>query len=535
MLDLLSDPIIGVRRSGRVLDHLSLPETFAALARNGVEAFPALRPHQAPAWHVFLVQVAALALVGAGRAEPPDTPADWAALLRDLAGADADTAWSLVVADWTRPALLQSPLPDRRLIADYKSVSETPDALDLLVTSKNHDLKAERFAVPSPELWLYALVTLQTFEGVMGAGKYGISRMNGGYGSRPMFGVEPAGGPGARFARDVTRLIAVRPDRFERVPGLGTWRRLGLLWLEPWDGATQFALQELDPFYVEICRRVRLIERDGRVVALGCGSKAARVAAPKELNGVTGDPWAPVDLGESKQGKRSDPKVLSITSDGFSYRRITALLDRGQFERPPLAEIDQADAAQDLILHAAALARGQGKTEGFHERRIPVSKTISRLFGTDATDRLAELAKARVTEIGDFSRRALRPALFLLFQGGPDAIEYGKTTTSGQVEPWMQAFDAEIDRVFFDHLFPALQARATGDAPGEEAAHKKWREEVLRLGWQTLDRATEAAPRTAMHWHRARARSRSYFRAQAARLLSLTVHEAPDDRPDSAA
>src|SRR6266481_7133165 len=42
-------------------DKVSLPGVLALLARDEVEGFAALRPHQTPAWHMFLVQLAALA------------------------------------------------------------------------------------------------------------------------------------------------------------------------------------------------------------------------------------------------------------------------------------------------------------------------------------------------------------------------------------------------------------------------------------------------------------------------------------------
>jgi len=33
---------------------------------------------------------------------------------------------------------------------------------------------------------------------------------------------------------------------------------LMLVWLEMWDGRTSLPLSRLDPFYIEICRRIRL-------------------------------------------------------------------------------------------------------------------------------------------------------------------------------------------------------------------------------------------------------------------------------------
>ena len=49
--------------------------------------------------------------------------------------------------DLTKPAFMQPPASSEKKRADYKSAIETPDELDMLVTSKNHDLKS---AVASP-------------------------------------------------------------------------------------------------------------------------------------------------------------------------------------------------------------------------------------------------------------------------------------------------------------------------------------------------------------------------------------------------
>jgi len=62
----------------------------------------------------------------------------------------------------------------------------TPDALDLLITSRNHDLKQAVARQAEAEDWILALVSLQTCEGFGGAKNYGIVRMNGGSSSRSL-------------------------------------------------------------------------------------------------------------------------------------------------------------------------------------------------------------------------------------------------------------------------------------------------------------------------------------------------------------
>src|SRR5215210_800810 len=113
--NLLNKRLVRVARTSGPPDAFTLPGTFAALMRNEVASFPALRPHQRHAWHAFLVQVGALALLAAGLTEPPEDEEAWAVLLRGLTPDHPDDApWCLIAAS-DRPALLQPPLPSKTL------------------------------------------------------------------------------------------------------------------------------------------------------------------------------------------------------------------------------------------------------------------------------------------------------------------------------------------------------------------------------------------------------------------------------------
>ena len=102
-----------------------------------------------------------------------------------------DLPWHLVVDDITKPAFMQAPARSQAGAKDYQNRVTTPDELDMLVTSKNHDLKSAVAQRASVDDWIFALITLQTMEGFGGAGNYGISRMNGGLGNRPAFSPGP--------------------------------------------------------------------------------------------------------------------------------------------------------------------------------------------------------------------------------------------------------------------------------------------------------------------------------------------------------
>ncbi|WP_347138671.1 hypothetical protein, partial [Paracoccus sp. SSK6] len=308
----------------------SLPGLLAALSRNEVDAFPGLRPHQRPAWHMFLAQLGALALTAASADTPPEDEATWRDLLLRLTDGDA-IAWALTAPE-NRAAFLQPAAPPG---LKWSRV-ETPDALDMIITSKNHDLKQAVARHAAPEDWIFALVSLQTMEGYGGAkGKLnGIARMNGGWSSRPMLGFAPAqengGGPelSAWWRRDVQRLLEMR----QAGEGLiyGTEGGPALLWTLSWPEGQQLRLNELDPWFIEVCRRIRLIKDGERLVAQRATSEKKRID-DDDAKGVTGDPWAPVRM-------EDPPSGLSLNDRDFTYRLMFDLLFGGEWRRSPLAE-----------------------------------------------------------------------------------------------------------------------------------------------------------------------------------------------------
>lgn len=486
--------MIGWRDGAGMLHRGSLFGVFAALASGDAWSFPALRPHQREPWHAFTVQVGALALIRAGLDTPPTDEATWRDLLLALTDGQAE-AWELVVDDWSKPALLQPPVVAASNRTDYKSVLATPDALDMLVTAKNHDVKQERIATASEEDWLFALVTLQTTEGFLGAGNYGISRMNGGFASRMSLGVRPSGGGAATtFQRDVRRLVVDAQARPGRRTGLA------LLWTAPWDGTLSLSFPDLDELYVEICRRIRLRAGRGGIEALAAGSKCARVAAA-ELKGKTNDPWAPV--------KADGSTSVTPTGAGFGYRQMTRLLDTATVTAPLLAQLHAEDDREGLSIVANGLVRGSGKTEGLHRRAVRTSR-VEELeeYGPELVlDHIGHVAKVRSDEAGQAAQR-LRRSLMMLVQGGPDQARLDDDASKKKVEPWMSRFDGRVDREFFGQ---PLWDEVAGDAA---APRRAWRERLRDLAGDVFGEAAEAAPRTAMRRVRAVARARSMLDAQ---------------------
>jgi len=443
--NLLSENLIGTNRGP-----FSLPALMAAMSRGEVTSFPALRPHQRPAWHMFLVQLAVLALVHGRHRQFPEDESAWRDILRSLTSAfPDDTPWCLVVDDHGSPAFLQPPDPGG---LDWSPVV-TPDALDMIITSKNHDLKREIARQAQPQDWIFALVSLQTMEGFGGRGNYGIARMNGGSSSRAMIGLAPAHAgtglvnPAAWWQRDVTRLLEKRS--VERLSGL---EGEALLWTLPWPEGRMLDLRDLDQSFIEICRRVRLQDRSEGIRAIRATSKRERVNA-KEFKGVTDDPWAPVH--------KKELKALTLSDRDWTYDFLDKILYSGEWKVPELAYSAPDERATDMILVAEALARGNSKTDGFRSRSIPVPKAVrERMFGSEAID----LAREQVELIGQVDG-ALRDGLVLIAANGDREKlrkkKYDYTQTA------RASFSAIADALFFPTLWDRL---AVGTREGRNAA-----------------------------------------------------------------
>ncbi len=488
---LLDDRLLNYRKSNTgERTAATLPELFVAMAKDEVRDFPALRPHQRHPWHAFLVQLAAIALHRAGQAAPFGTAGEWRSALLALSPDDPDGAAWCLVSPVDRPAFMQAPEPSGSISA-WKNVCTAADELDMLVTSKNHDLKARRMLASTPEDWVYALISLQTQEGFLGAGNYGISRMSDGHGNRWGIGIHPNGGWGKRWDRDLQALSAQRTV-VAQDHGFQARNPLGLVWLQPWDGASSLSFTSLDPWYIEICRRVRMTS-EGALQAHQTGSKASRIAA-KERKGVTGDPWTPVDLAKGQS--------LKIDARGFDYKRSAQLLLGSTYSKPVAQTWLTSDDPQGVHLLLQGLARGKGKTEGYHERRIPISRKVGQGLMKRQTDELARRADDRIKTIGGV-QEILQASIVVLLGNG--AEEKGKTNTKAvgtakkRAGVFAQPFEAECDAQFFVELFEEIEA------DDRDTVRTQWLQALAARAERVLRAAFIAGPRNGQLRYRAQA------------------------------
>jgi CRISPR system Cascade subunit CasA len=490
--NLLDEPLIRWRCRGKGDVHrASLPELFVAMAANELRDFPALRPHQRHPWHAFLTQLAAIAMHRASQSEPWTTAADWRAALLALTPHDADGAAWCLVSPPDRPALLQAAVPGG--IEGWDAEAKTPDRLDMLITSRNHDLKQARMRRASPEEWLFALLSLQTQEGSNSGSYKGVSRMNSGAGSRPGVGAALRDAPGARWRSDVAVLLRTRD---KTVDAYGLAGPVALTWLVPWDGAASIPFVELDPHYIEICRRVRLQQLDDRVLARTYKTPTSRIEDSPDRKGRTGDPWTPVNKGEAK--------ILTISGKGFDYELMVELLLGSEYEPAPAQDLSVWPEGSQLELIAQGIARGNSKTSGYHERRVAVAPKLRRLLLSPQRATVAQIAKQRIEAIAAL-RKLLWSALVVLFANGEG--DDRNDSISDKAGRFARPFEQREDARFFPDLSEEVEAE---DALRADR-RVQWLLGLVTRAEAVLRDAFNAGPRNGMQRYKARAAALSRF------------------------
>jgi CRISPR system Cascade subunit CasA len=459
---LLTDPVFSLRVHGDTPSRLSLPGVLACLTSGDSIEFTALQPHQRHAWESFLVQLAAIAVHRDKAAALPSTYTDWKDALFRLVDGEGD-AFHLVVEDLSKPAFLQCPTNS---IAAWDAFS-CPDTIDVPVTTKNHDYKTSRVFFASPEHWVYSLVSTQTMQGFWGRGHYGIARMNSGVGSRSLVTMTRSEDFSVRFRRDVQVLLerreAIVKGRYRSEDGLA------LLWLYPWSGDRTLELNDLDPFFIETCARIRLTHTDSHISACMTHVNAAHIRIEK---GDTGDVWTPI--------RREDRAALTVKKTGFSYDTVCDLLWSEKWEPSPTSAYRLEDGESPILLFQA-LARGQGKTEGFHYRTLRIEGQALELYQTpEGRDALRIATEARVDAVQQVRLKVLKPALLCLVQGAPDRLNF----EDNRVETPLADFRTSVENVFFEDFFREPINQCLGD----------WNERLVQLATCVLEDAVDWLP-----------------------------------------
>ncbi len=501
MHSLLDDPLIDIDTPDGPAS-VALPALLGGLVTDRVLGYSGLRAHQADPWHVFLVQIAASILARQPEIDPAQPPTDaafWRAGLLDLAEG-MESAWHLVVEDPTQPAFMQHPLRNAAELNAFESKARTPDELDILVTSKNHDVKMARARADDPQTWLFALMIYQTMSGVLGARNYGSMRMNSGSASRPIVGMVRDLVPAPRFREELAQVADMRTQTLESALGYAP-RGVVLTWVRPWGRKDhQYSLSELEPGFIEAVRPVRLIHGEAGLIAMGSTSDVRQIG-PKALgNGDIADPWIPINTADKKKGR----SALTLSGQGWTPERLCDVLFERGFELTALQKPRPGQGA--LWFYGSVLVRGQGTTEGFHRFAIPVpAKARGWLSRPDDKQRLGALAQDLIGDAKSIARQ-LRSALLALAEGGPDAIDFKHKA----INAWIARGEEALTRHWRDRFFDTLW-RAADDA--HDAVRTDWRAELIERATLALTQAEQTLPLPHNRQYRARVRAEGLLHA----------------------
>ena len=181
------------------------------------------------------------------------------------------------------------------------------------------------------------------------------------------------------------------------------------------------------------------------------------------------------------------------------------------------------------------MVRGSGKTAGYHERRIPVSKAVKRLLSAGAADRIAAAGHARAELVGKLSYRVLRPALHCLLRDGKEAERLTPKQSANldrQADGWLERLDHEVDATFFSDLWREFE---TEDGAERERIRDTWLQDLIERAEAILDEACRAVPLASIHRYRARTRAKGLFWFLARKQFPQLYPETTDVAADAAA
>ncbi|MBN8908452.1 MAG: hypothetical protein J0H99_17945, partial [Rhodospirillales bacterium] len=286
-----------------------------------------------------------------------------------------------------------------------------------------------------------------------------------------------------------------------------------LLWCRPWPEGPPLPVHKMDPWAIEVCRRVRLREAQGGLRAERTGSAAARVDA-KAFCGVLGDAWAPVSRDEAA------PKALTLGEGRFDYRRLVDLLFSGKWIVPLAARLDDDEDADRMLLLAEALSRGNSKTDGLKSRLVPLPrKVVAGGWFTAQAEMLGDAAAAQMGEIAS-ADAALREAVALYAADGNfDSVGKEERQRAASARARL---DLAADAAFFDHLWD----RADPDT--EASAKVRFRALLVAAARAELERAFQTIPCATVFAARAKVRAnrRLYNALRKAELLQEEAEHA---------
>lgn len=259
-------------------------------------------------------------------------------------------------------------------------------------------------------------------------------------------------------------------------------------------------LSELDPFFIEVSRSIRLVWREGRIAARTSTELAPRIDA-KAYNGVLGDPWIPINRNDQKKGE----SALTVGTSGFTTELLRNLIFEDGFRLMPMQRPEHETTPCQFT--ASALIRGQGTTDGFRTVSIQIPGLLSALIFQSGPqrERLATISKQALADASELQNRALKPAVLSLLQAGTDRIDFDKREASIW---WLQSARRYSD-VWGEAFFPWLWQVA--ELADDEDAAQHWHGDLTKAALLSLDDALSRYPGRNGRRFRARVRAENIF------------------------
>ena len=170
-----------------------------------------------------------------------------------------------------------------------------------------------------------------------------------------------------------------------------------------------------------------------------------------------------------------------------------------------LTEAEQR-SNDEMQLVARAMVRGQGKTEGYHERVIPLREKTVRAFGrAGGPKELGELARERIDQVGK-TQRILSHAIQVFIARGDEAKVSQEQRTLAR--PWLNRLHDTVDAGFFGDLQTEFEA----EAADRESIRNQWlRDFVIANARDLLHDAEDSLPCPAISRYRARVSADGLF------------------------
>lgn len=497
-VNVLADPIFRVVSPGGIERTRSLPEILALLCQEDdpIASYPGLVVAQWSHWYRFLVRCMskALRLMNASMEETGEWPSETLVeRIREVLAESAGgmSAWDVVPATDEAAGFLQSPVSGAASATEAGYKSKPIANLTALIGSKEFERKSEAARdLPAAEV-VYGLIEFQGGVIFGGRGNYEtpLTPSRSGKGSGvPFMGLQLDGGSGATFRWDVQVLL----DDWDRiVTKLGMRGSVWALWAEPWDGSDSMPASQLEPAFIPYARMVRISAPDanGRFSEfLFRASEASRVDDHTE-GAVLGDPFTPF----FQNPKSPDQvKVRGVMEHGFTYGEVAELLGFGERGTPSASVAaflrqEQSVEVSGVSVLFEGVAFEQGKTLGFHRRRVPLPVEPGGGL-TFADPDPFRRAHASMLEMLGEAKRVLRAASRVALHGE------ARPRKGDEAQAGLAADDldrqAEADDTYLRFLFHAGRR----EAEAEEEWREEWLDWLERASRSAFDRTLPALP-----------------------------------------